>query len=178
MRNFVSLVSVARITLSATIPKTARAVVCKQAYTTALSIFTILADSCYSRKRLKPKVYTSRITCTVLSSRICTPLPFCTHLSSKGSSRCASQKKPLWDSSKTYSPKGFTFRDVQLMLPFHDKCNRASYMATHTHASVAAYICCWGVRVLASQLLSRCALETFLPRTMPDILRKDLSLMP
>ncbi|MBQ7952571.1 MAG: hypothetical protein IJ286_05625, partial [Alistipes sp.] len=33
--------------------KTARAVVCKQAYTTALSIFTILADSCYSRKQVK-----------------------------------------------------------------------------------------------------------------------------
>ncbi|MBQ3208329.1 MAG: hypothetical protein IJB23_00760 [Alistipes sp.] len=55
LRNSVSLVAVARITLSATIPKTARAVVCKQAYTTALSIFTILADSCYSRKKSKPK---------------------------------------------------------------------------------------------------------------------------
>ena len=55
-QNFVLVVSVARITLSATIPKTVRAVVCKQAYTTALSIFTILADSCYSRKRFKTKV--------------------------------------------------------------------------------------------------------------------------
>ncbi len=107
LRNSVSLVAVARITLSATIPKTARAVVCKQAYTTALSIFTILADSGYSRKKSKPE--------------FCSPLNLCTILSSERSSRCASQKKPLWDSSKTYSPKGFTFRDVQLMPYFHNK---------------------------------------------------------
>ncbi len=30
-----------------------------------------------------------------------------------------------------------------------------SYMAMQTHASVAAYICCCGVRAAASQLLSR-----------------------
>ena len=44
-------------------------------------------------------------------------------LLSKCGSRCASQKKPLWDRSKTYSPKGFTFRDVQLMPYFHGKCH-------------------------------------------------------
>jgi hypothetical protein len=40
-------------------------------------------------------------------------------LSSECGSRRASQKKPLWDSSKTYSPKGFTFRDVRLMPRYH-----------------------------------------------------------
>ena len=43
------------------------------------------------------------------------------NLSLECGSRCASQKKPLWDSSKTYSPKGFTFRDVQLMPYYNDK---------------------------------------------------------
>ena len=43
------------------------------------------------------------------------------NLSLECGSRCASQKKPLWDSSKTYSPKGFTFRDVQLMPCYNDK---------------------------------------------------------
>ena len=53
--------------------------------------------------------------------QICTPNNLCTNLSSKYGSGCASQKKPLWDSSKTYSPKGFTFREVRLMPYFHNK---------------------------------------------------------
>ena len=46
-----------------------------------------------------------------------------THFSSEVVRCGASQKKPLWDSSKTYSPKGFTFRDVQLMPYFHGQMN-------------------------------------------------------
>ena len=42
-------------------------------------------------------------------------------LASEYGSRRTSQKKPLWDSSKTYSPKGFTFRDVRLMPYYHAK---------------------------------------------------------
>jgi hypothetical protein len=44
-----------------------------------------------------------------------------TILSSKCVRDGASQKKPPWDSSKTYSPKGFTFRDVPYMTHFHGK---------------------------------------------------------
>lgn len=34
--------------------------------------------------------------------------------------RCI-KKKPLWDSTKTYSPKGFTFRDVPQVAAYHEK---------------------------------------------------------
>ena len=52
-------------------------------------------------------------------------------LSKYGSGR-ASQKKPLGDSSKTYSPKGFTFRDVRLMPYFHNKLLDALVILTST----------------------------------------------
>ena len=44
-----------------------------------------------------------------------------THFSSEVVRCGASQKKPLWDSSKTYSPKGFTFRDVPQIAAYHEK---------------------------------------------------------
>ncbi len=51
--------------------------------------------------------------------QVCTTIILCTHLSSECVRDGASQKKPLWDSSKTYSPKGFTFRDVPYMTHYH-----------------------------------------------------------
>ena len=56
LRNSVSLVGRCENNVVCDNRTTARAVVCKQAYTTALPIFTILADSGYSRKRIKNRV--------------------------------------------------------------------------------------------------------------------------
>ena len=51
----------------------------------------------------------------------CTDLNSHTNFSSEGVRCGTSQKKPLWDSTKTYSPKGFTFRDVPQVAAYHEK---------------------------------------------------------
>jgi hypothetical protein len=117
-QNFVLVVSVARITLSVTIQKTGRAVVCKQAYTTALPIFIILADSCYSRKKSKQSFVLRSISALICrQSAIIKVTKFWRQNAVVGVHRV---KSPTMDSTKTYSHCR-AFRDVRLMPYFHNK---------------------------------------------------------
>ena len=84
------------------------------------------------------KAYCPLLTYRVSGSK-CATITANAILSSERSSRCASQKKPLWDSSKTYSPKGFTFRDVQLMLRYHDKITERGRIHSHPMDDIVQY---------------------------------------